>query len=78
MLFAGAELANMLSRSNDGIELRNQFGRCLRLLSREQALALDMDLFVGIGKRHSRIFASRIDQMRSMRFDILRRYQPPP
>jgi len=51
MLFTGPELRELLSRSGDEIELRNQCGRCCRILSRSEALGLDPDLFVGIGNR---------------------------
>ena len=50
MLFTGPELTDVLQRSGE-IELRNQYGRCTRLLSRDEALALDPELFVGIGNR---------------------------
>jgi hypothetical protein len=49
MLFTGQELSEVLDRSDNEIELRNQYGRCCRVLSRDEALALDPDLFVGIG-----------------------------
>jgi hypothetical protein len=49
MVFSGSELSDVLDRSGNEIELRNQYGRCSRVLSREEALALDPDLFVGIG-----------------------------
>jgi hypothetical protein len=42
-------LSDVLRRSENEIELRNQFGRCCRVISRDEALALDPDLFVGIG-----------------------------
>jgi hypothetical protein len=51
MLFDGAELRDMVDRTPDMIELRNEYGRCSRVLSRAEALALDLDLFVGIGNR---------------------------
>lgn len=51
MLFDGQELREVLGRSGDGIEIRNEYGRCHRVVSRGQALALDLDLFVGIGNR---------------------------
>ena len=49
MLFTGPELAEVLGRSGNQIELRNQYGRFCRILSRDEALALDPELFVGIG-----------------------------
>jgi hypothetical protein len=51
MVFTGPELSEVLGRSGNEIELRNQFGRCFRVLSRDEALTLDPDLFVGIGNR---------------------------
>ena len=51
MLFDGAELRGFIDRTPDGIELRNEHGRCCRILSSAEALALDLDLFVGIGNR---------------------------
>ena len=51
MLFTGSELSHVLARSATDIELRNQYGRCCRVISRDQALAFDLDLFVGIGNR---------------------------
>ena len=49
MVFTGSELSDVLVRSDNEIELRNQYGRPCRLLSHNEALALDPDLFVGIG-----------------------------
>src|ERR1700678_125888 len=49
MLFTGQELSDMLGGSGNDIELRNQYGRCCRMLSRSEALALDLNLYVGIG-----------------------------
>jgi hypothetical protein len=49
MLFDGQELRNVLAGSSNEIELRNEHGRCCRLLSRDEALALDLDQFIGIG-----------------------------
>ena len=51
MLFDGAELRDIIDRTPDVIELRNEYGRCCRILSSAEALALDLDLFVGIGNR---------------------------
>jgi hypothetical protein len=51
MLFTGSELSAVLGRSGHEIELRNQYGRSCRVISRDEALALDRDLFVGIGNR---------------------------
>src|ERR1035438_2994294 len=49
MVFTGADLSNVLARSGDEIELRNEYGRHCRVLSHGEALALDSDLFVGVG-----------------------------
>jgi hypothetical protein len=51
MLFDGKELREILGRTANVIELRNEHGRCCRTLSSAEALALDLDLFVGIGNR---------------------------
>jgi hypothetical protein len=51
MLYEGEELADMIRRTPSEIELRNEHGRCCRRLSQAEALALNMDLFVGIGNR---------------------------
>lgn len=47
----GQELREIISRTPNEIELRNQHGRCCRILSSDEALALDPNLFVGIGNR---------------------------
>ena len=49
MLFTGRELSDVLGRSGNEIELRNQYGRCCRVVSGDEAMGLDPDLFVGIG-----------------------------
>jgi hypothetical protein len=51
MLFESQELREIISRTPNEIELRNEHGRCCRILSSADALALDLDLFVGIGNR---------------------------
>jgi hypothetical protein len=51
VLFDGQELRAVLGTTDNEIELRNQHGRCQRTVSSEEALALDLDLFVGIGNR---------------------------
>ena len=51
MLFEGRELREIASRTPNEIELRNEYGRRCRGLSSAEALALDTDLFVGIGNR---------------------------
>jgi hypothetical protein len=51
MLFERQELCDIIGRTPNEIELRNEHGRCCRVLSSAEALALDLDLFVGIGNR---------------------------
>ena len=51
MLFEGQELRELIARTPNPIELRNAHGRRCRLLSSDEALALDLELFVGIGNR---------------------------
>jgi len=51
MLFDGVELRQLILITPNVIELRNEYGRCCRILSRADALSLDLDLFVGIGNR---------------------------
>jgi hypothetical protein len=63
MLFESQELRAMISRTPNEIELRNSHGRCLRFLSSDEALALDLDLFIGIGnRRRIRFLRSRTQQ----------------
>ena len=56
MLFEGQELRELIARTPNEIELRNRHGRCCRILSKADALALDLDLFVGIGNRRRILF----------------------
>jgi hypothetical protein len=51
MLFHGAELREVIDRTPSPIELHNEYGRCVRVLSSAEARALDLDLFIGIGNR---------------------------
>ena len=51
MLFESQELRQILGTSENEIELRNEYGRCQRVVSKDEALTLDLDLFVGIGNR---------------------------
>ena len=51
MLFEGQQLRDVIARTPNEIELRNTHGRCYRTLSTVEALALDLDLFIGIGNR---------------------------
>jgi len=66
MLFDGQELREIIGRTPNEIEFRNEHGRCCRMLSSAEALALDLDLFVGIGNRR-RI---RFLRSRTRKFDI--------
>jgi hypothetical protein len=54
MIFDAEELRDVLSRTENAIDVRNDHGRCYRTLSSSEALALDLDPFVGIGN-HRRI-----------------------
>jgi hypothetical protein len=51
MLFDGQQLREVIRHTRNQIELRNEYGRCCGFLSSAEALALDLDLFVGIGNR---------------------------
>jgi len=51
MLFEGQQLREVIARTPNQIELHNAYGRCYRVLSTVEALALDLDLFIGIGNR---------------------------
>jgi hypothetical protein len=51
MIFEDSELRAVLARTPNPVELRNEHGRCHRILSAAQALSLNLDLFVGIGNR---------------------------
>src|SRR5579862_5446390 len=62
MLFDGEELRKTVGHTLNMIELRNEHGRCCRILSRAEALALDLDLFVGIGNRRRIRFLRRRTQ----------------
>lgn len=62
MLFEGQELREMIARTPNEIELRNEHGRCCRLFSSADALALDLDIFVGVGNRRRIRFLRRRTQ----------------
>jgi hypothetical protein len=63
MLFDGQELREIIARTPNEIEIRNEYGRCRRILSSTDALALDLDLFIGIGnRRRIRFLRSRTQQ----------------
>jgi hypothetical protein len=62
MLFDGEELREIIARTPNEIELRNEYGRCRRILSSSDALALDLDLFIGVGSRRIRFLRSRTQQ----------------
>ena len=51
MVIDGQELRDVLGRTENNVELRNEHGRCYRILTVNDALSLDLDLFVGIGNR---------------------------
>ena len=51
MLFDGQELRDGIAGTTTPIELRNEYGRCCRTVSRDEAGVLDLDLFVGVGNR---------------------------
>jgi len=60
MLFEGQQLREIIARTPNEIELRNPLGRCYRTLSTIEALALDLDLFIGVGNlRRIRFLRSR-------------------
>jgi hypothetical protein len=59
MLIDGPELRQIVGRTLNAIELRNEHGRCCRILSSAEALFLDLDLFVGIGNRRRIRFLRR-------------------
>ena len=60
MLFEGHQLRELIARTPNAIEIRNTHGRCCRTLSSVEALALDLDLFIGIGNlRRIRFLRSR-------------------
>ena len=63
MLFDGEELRQMIAQTSKMIELRNQHGRCYRVLSSAGALALDLEPFVGVGnRRRIRFLRSRTEK----------------
>jgi hypothetical protein len=51
MLFEGQQLRELIARTPNEIELRSVYGRCYQTLSSAEALALDLDQFIGIGNR---------------------------
>jgi hypothetical protein len=51
VLLDGQELREVLAHTENTIELRNEYGRCYRVVSKREALALNLDLFIGIGNR---------------------------
>ena len=60
MLYEGQQLRDLIAHTPNEIELRNTHGRCYRTLSTVEALALDLDLFIGIGNlRRIRFLRSR-------------------
>ena len=60
MFFEGQQLRDLIARTPNEIELRNTHGRCYRMLSTVEALALDLDRFIGVGNlRRIRFLRSR-------------------
>ena len=60
MLFEGQQLRELIARTPNEIELRNAHGRRCQTFSSIEALALDLDLFIGIGNlRRIRFLRSR-------------------
>jgi|HubBroStandDraft_6_1064221.scaffolds.fasta_scaffold508424_1 hypothetical protein len=51
MLLEGPQLGEMIRQTGTDIELRNEYGRICRILSSVEAIALDLDLFIGVGNR---------------------------
>jgi len=51
MMFDDSELRDVLARTQNPVELRNEHGRCHRILSADEARSLNLDLFIGIGNR---------------------------
>jgi hypothetical protein len=51
MLFQDQELRELIARTPNQIELLNEYGRRCRMVPSADALALDLELFVGIGNR---------------------------
>ena len=66
MLFTDQALRAVLGTTENAIEIRNEHGRCKRAISQDEALALDLDLFVGVGNRR-RI---RFLRLRTQRFTL--------
>jgi hypothetical protein len=62
MLFDGQKLREIVGRTPNVIELRNEQGRCYRSVFSDEALALDLDLFVGIGNQRRIRFLRRRTQ----------------
>jgi hypothetical protein len=63
VLFDGQELREIIGRTPNAIELRNEHGRCCRLLFSTEALALDLALFIGVGnRRRIRFLRSRTQE----------------
>jgi hypothetical protein len=65
MLFQDQELREIIGRTPNVIELRNDHGRCCRVLSSNEALTLDLDCFIGIGNlRRIRFLRRRTQNFR--------------
>jgi hypothetical protein len=59
VILDGRQLRETVARTSTAIELRNEHGRCYRTVTCREALALDLDLFVGIGNRRRVKFLRR-------------------
>jgi hypothetical protein len=51
MVVDGEELRMLLKQTSGMIEIRTECGQCVRPVTSKEALALNLDLFVGIGNR---------------------------
>jgi hypothetical protein len=66
VLFEDQALRDVLGRTNNPIELRNEAGICCRLVCAQEALMFDLGLFVGIGNRRR----VRFLRARTQRFSL--------
>lgn len=51
MLFEGNELREIIARTSNQIDLRNEYGRTYGFTSAAEALAMDLEQFIGVGNR---------------------------
>lgn len=59
MLFEGEELRTLIAKTPSPIELRNERGQLHRTITNDEALALDLSLYFGIGNRRRIRFLRR-------------------